>query len=145
MPVGGQGGVTLSKMCLTATDSRLKTTSGGFLQGTGRSNAIGGVRRAAASKIGETRTESWSYTMAGTAERQKSFVHTLRRMEYVTTWSTRSSSWRRVLVEGIKERSRVKMMEELRKFIKMDNHEASGRISQVYRGLPTSGGAGRSR
>ena len=48
-----EGGGSLCRMCaLTATDTRLKTTSGASVVDTERSNAIGGVRCAAASKIG---------------------------------------------------------------------------------------------
>ena len=74
------------RMCaLTATDTRLKTTSGGSVVDTERSNAIGGVRRAAASTIGRPRTESWPHKRARTDEKQKCFEHTLRRKEFATT------------------------------------------------------------
>ena len=58
------------------------------------SSATGCVRLAAASTIGRRRTQSWSCKTARTAEMYKCFEHTLRRMEYVTTGSTHSSSWR---------------------------------------------------
>ena len=63
---------------LIATDMRLKTTPGGSLLGTKRSNAAGGVRHAEARALGRHRTESWSYKTARTAERQKCFEHMLR-------------------------------------------------------------------
>ena len=50
------------------TESRLKTTFGGFRLGTEKSSASGGVRLVAASTIGKPRTESWSYKTAGTVE-----------------------------------------------------------------------------
>ena len=78
--VEGQGGVTLS-YALTATDFRLKTTPGGFLHGTERRNATDDV---ADSTLGRLRTESWSYKIARTAKKHKSFEHTLRRKESVT-------------------------------------------------------------
>ena len=70
---------------LIATDMRLKTTSGGSLLDTERSNAAGGVRHAEARTLGRHRTESWSHKTARTAEKQKCFEHTLRRKEFATT------------------------------------------------------------
>ena len=52
---------------------------------TERCNAIGGVRRAAASGTGRPRLESRSYRTARTAEKQKCSEHTLRRKEFATT------------------------------------------------------------
>ena len=69
---------------LIATDSRLKTTSGGFFLHTERSNATG-VRRAEASKIGRPQIGSWSKQTARTAEKQKCFELTLPRKELATT------------------------------------------------------------
>ena len=70
---------------LIATDSRLKTTSGGFFLHTERSNATGGVRRAEASTIGRHQIGSWSKQTARTAEKQKCFELTLPRKELATT------------------------------------------------------------
>ena len=52
-----------------------------------------------------------------------------RRMESATTGSTHSSLWSgdspiEMLVVGFQERDRLKVMEELRSFITVDNHEA---------------------
>ena len=60
-------------------------TSGWSRQDTARSNAIGGVRRAAASALEGTRTESWSYKTARTADKQKCFERKLHRKEFATT------------------------------------------------------------
>ena len=70
---------------LIATDSRMKTTSGGFFLHTERCNATVGVRRAEASTIGRPQIVSWSNKTARTAEKQKCFELTLRRKELATT------------------------------------------------------------
>ena len=86
----------------------------------------GGVRRAAASAIGRPWTESWPCTTARTAEKQTCFERTLRRTEFATTCSMRSSSWqtcRKMVTQGLQERRRLKIMDGLRRFIMVDNHE----------------------
>ena len=55
-------------------------------------------------------------------------------MEFVTTWSMRSNSWQtskkdgdspvKMLVTGLQERSRLKMMHGLRRFVMVDKYEA---------------------
>ena len=131
-----------------ATDIRWKTTSGGSHQCMGRNSATGGVRHVAATTTGGFRTESWSYKVVAVVENQKFSVRTLRRKEYVTTSSTHSSSWRisikmvtvlvKVLVESVQERSWLKMVEELRMLITMDNHEAVERFGEDTRIAPSS-------
>ena len=85
--------------------------------------------------------------------KQRSSERTLCHMEHATTWSTHSSSGRisrrrddspvEVLVEGLQERSRLKMMEELRRFSTVDNNEAVkiGDLDQQDFGIDTGGGA----
>ena len=135
---------------LIATDIRWKTTSGGSHQGMGRNSATGGVRHVAASTTGGIRKESWSHKVVAVVENQKFSVRTLRRKEYVTNSSTHSSSWRisikmvtvlvKVLLEGLQERSWLKMVEELRMFITMNSHEAVERFGDDT-GIAPSGEA----
>ena len=99
-----------------------------------RGTATGGVRHGAASTTGEIRTGSWSYKEARTAEKQKFSERTLRHMECATNLVNTlkllanqqmgGDSPAEVLVEGFQERSRFKMMEEVRMFTTMDCHEA---------------------
>ena len=130
--------------------SASKTTSGGSHQGMGRDSATAGVRHVAASTTGGIRTESWSYKVVAVVENQKFSVRTLRRKEYVTISLAHSSSWRisikmvtvlvKVLVEGVQKRSWLKMVEEVRMFITMDNHEATERYGEDT-GIAPSGEA----
>ena len=89
----------------------------------GRSSATVGVRHVVASTNRGIRTESWSYETVQTAKKQKCFVRTLRRKESDNLMSALDGLVK-VLVRGFQERSRLKMMEELRKFITTENQEA---------------------
>ena len=117
---------------LTVIGIRLKTASCWFRRGTattsrsGKSNATGGAGHAVASTIGGTQTESWFFRTARTAARRRRFgAHALPQgvCENLLKALTLSSqiSRREVTVllrctsRGLPERSRVKMMEELRR------------------------------
>ena len=112
----------------------LNTTSGGSRGRTGRSSATGGVQLAAASTTGGFRTESWSYEILQTAEKQKVFrAHVapqgvcdnlINAIKLLANQHQDGDGPVKVLVWGFQKRSQPKMMEELRKFITMDNQEA---------------------
>ena len=77
-----------SRMCvLTVTDMafRVRTTFVGSSLGMGRNRATGGVRHAAASKIGGLRTGSWLHKTARTTEKHKSVGRMRHRKARSTT------------------------------------------------------------
>ena len=85
MAVKGDGGVTLSYVCPHCHRFPLEDNMWWISSGsTERSSAASGVRLAAASTIGDIRTESLSYKTARTAEKQQCFERTLHRQKFVT-------------------------------------------------------------
>ena len=131
-----------------------------------RSSATGGVLHVAASTTGGIRTESWSYRTVRTATKQRSLrVHApphgvcdnlLKALQLLANQQLGGDSLAEVLGKGLQERSRLKMMEGLGRFITVDNHvavqvgdlenpgTALGGEAPIYCGLPRSGGAYRS-
>ena len=117
---------------LTATDSRLKTTSGELLQCTGRSNrwcaACGGQynwRNPNRILVIQESTNRQEAKVFRTHAPQHGVCDTLfNALKLLVNQYQDGDSLVRVLVEGFHASSRLKMMDEIQKFIKMDNHEA---------------------
>ena len=114
---------------LIATNNRLKTSSVGSLLDTGRGKATG-VRRAAARMI--NCKALWSCKAARTAEKQKCFERTLHckecgnlinSLKLLANQQKDGDSTVKMVVRGLQERSRLKMMDELRSFIMANNRE----------------------
>ena len=100
---------------VSATDSRLKAATSGSLLDTGRSNASGRVRPAAASTIGRPRKT------ARTAEKQKC-DNLINALTLVANQQKNGDSPVKMVVQGLHDRSRLKMMDGRRSFIMVDKH-----------------------
>ena len=112
----GKEGSHCRLRALTATDSRLKTTSRGSLQGTERS-------------------EFRSYKTARTSEKQECFEHARRKTEsqglcenlinaLKLLANQQKDSPVNMVLQCFQEKSRLRIMDGLRRFIMVDNREA---------------------
>ena len=115
------------------TGIRLKSTSGESLEGTGRRSATGGVRRAVASIIGRPQTESWSHKDGTDRQEAKVFrphaapnrvcdklINALKLQAH----HQKNSDSPAVVAQGLLLKRWLKIMDGLRRFIMVDNHEA---------------------
>ena len=115
------------------TGIRLKSTSGESLEGTERSSATGGVRRAVASVIGRHQTESWSHKDGTDRQEAKVFrphaapnrvCDSLINALKLQAHHQKNSDSPAVVAQGLLLKRWLKIMDGLRRFIMLDNHEA---------------------
>ena len=135
VPVQGQGVVSLSYVCPHLYRFPIEDYIWWVSTGHAKNSAIGGARLAAASTTGKIRTESWSYRTPRTPQ---CFGLTFRCTVRATISCALSSFWANqqmgrdslvdVLVEGLQEQNRLKIMDE---------------VKEVHRGGQSRGGEDR--
>ena len=136
----GSGGITLSYIrphshrSYTVIGTRLKISLVGSPPGTERSNATGGAQLVENNTIGGTRTESRisrrerhacdAKVFRAHATLQGICENLINALKLLTSQQDDGDSPMDMFVQGLCEKSWLKIMNELRRFITTDNHEA---------------------